>query len=260
MKRKVVVIDEDKCNGCGLCVPSCHEGAIAVIDGKARLVKDSYCDGLGNCLGQCPQDAIRIEVRQAKAFDPEAVEAHLAERRERPAGALAPSAKIPDSGCPGAAIWAFGPFGGGCPGSAVQTMKPGAAPTATTDASHPSVLANWPLQLALIPPTAPWLAGADLLLAADCVSAALPGFQQRLLAGRVLVIACPKLDDRADAYVKKLEAIFRNAGVRSVTVAHMEVPCCSGIVHAAQEALKRSGRTDLPFRDVTVGIDGTIRD
>ena len=233
MNRNIVRIDPDKCDGCGLCVTACAEGAIEIVDGKARLVSDIYCDGLGNCLGECPHDAITIEQRQAEAFDEQAVERRLA-------------------GAAGASPCA----GGGCPGSAVRA--PASRPVASA-AGDAATLGNWPVQLALAPPTAPYFDHADLLISADCVAFALPDFHSRLLPGKTTLIACPKLDDRIEAYVQKLTAILQTHDVKSVTVAHMEVPCCTGIVRIVREAIKRAGADALPFRDITVGIDGTIK-
>ena len=261
MRRKIVRINADKCDGCGLCVSACAEGAIALVDGKARVVSESCCDGLGACLGECPQGAITIEDREAPAFDPAAVAQHLAR--------AAPPAKSTPKQTP---------LGGGtkdthtghshavhaCPGSRMRQMarRPAVAAasgSAVASASAPaSQLQNWPVQLHLLSPTAPYLQGADLLICADCVPFALPDFHQRLLAGRVVAIGCPKLDI-VEPYVEKLTAIFTNCNIRSVTVAHMEVPCCTGIVRAVQAALAASGRPDTPLRDVTVGIDGTIQ-
>jgi len=252
MKRKIVSIDEEKCNGCGECISACHEGAIQLIDGKARLVSEVYCDGLGDCLGTCPQDAITIEVREAEAFDPVAVQAaHLA----RAGGEKAPAAV----GCPGSAVRTLGPArAAGEPDSAGREMKPLGYPGERAGTGAAAQLRNWPVQLALVPPEAPWLDHVELLIAADCVPFALAEFHERLLAGRTLLIACPKLDQRLPVYVEKLEAILRAHDIRAVTVAHMEVPCCTGIVHAARTALEKAGRTDVEFHDVTVGIDGRI--
>ncbi len=232
MKRNIVRIDEDKCDGCGLCVTACAEGAIEIVDGKARLVSDIYCDGLGNCLGKCPHDAITVEQREASAFDEQAVERRLAETKAGPA--------------PGA---------GGCPGAAMRMV---ASQTVASAAGGAATLGNWPVQLALAPPVAPYFEGADLLIAADCVAFALPDFHSRLLPGKATLIACPKLDDRIDAYVEKLAAILQANNVKSVTVAHMEVPCCTGIVRIVREAIKRAAADAVPFHDITVGIDGTI--
>jgi len=228
--RKIVRIDEEKCNGCGLCVPSCEEGAIQIIDGKARLVEDRLCDGLGNCLGECPQDAITIEEREAEEFDEEAVAAHLGALEGASAG----------SGC-----------GGGCPGSMALSFGEGAA---AAGGPQPSQLRNWPVQLTLVPPHAPWLEGADLLISADCVPYALGGFHGELLAGKKVITACPKLDD-VRPYLAKLTEIFRSNDVRRVTVARMEVPCCAGLVALVRQALEASGR-NTPLEELVIGIEG----
>lgn len=264
--RKIVKIDEEKCNGCGLCVPSCAEGAIRIVDGKARLVADNLCDGLGNCLGECPMDAITIEEREAEEFDRDAVEQHLAAGGENDAK---DSADAPHgAGCPGAAVRmlndaAAAKPSGGCPGTALRMLlgeqDDESEPPASDDADRPSRLRQWPTQLSLVPPTGPIWEDADVLIAADCVPTAMPDFHEKLLAGRTLAIACPKLDDTAP-YVEKLARVFAENSVRSVTVAHMEVPCCTGIVGVVAEAIRRSGREDIDVRDVTVGIDGRVKE
>ena len=237
-KRKIVRIDAAKCNGCGQCVSACAEGAIALVNGKARLVKDSYCDGLGACLGECPEGAITIEERQADPFDEAAATAH---QRSAAAEAAAP-ARLP---C-------------GCPGTVARELKP-AAPClhdAAGRQAQPSLLGQWPIQLALVPPNAPFLRGRELALVADCVGFAFPELHPEILAGRGLLIACPKLDDAAGrGYVEKLAAIFRDAGATKVTVYRMEVPCCSGLTRLAQQALAASG-AQLPFEEVIMGISG----
>ena len=242
IRRKIVRIDEEKCDGCGLCVPSCAEGAIQVIDGKARLVSDVYCDGLGACIGHCPQDAIHIEEREAEEFNEQAAHRHVA------------SLKSSSSPRPG----------GGCPGTAAQNLfhvlpsspRPGRSIPQQTSDSPPSVLGNWPVQLHLVPPHAPYLLEADLLLVADCVPFAYADFHRRFLRGKPVVIGCPKLDD-APAYVEKLAAILVQASIRSLTVVHMEVPCCTGLVRIAEAALARAGR-DVPLEDVTISIRGQV--
>jgi len=261
--RKIVQIDEAKCDGCGQCIPSCAEGAIALVDGKARLSADVLCDGLGACLGECPRGAITVVERDAAAFDEAAVAAHLAGREgagaptphARPALHAAPPpaparprlAVVPDTGAS---------QGGGCPGSRPRTLRP--APTAPATAGPAqSRLGQWPVQLHLVPVTAPYFQGADLLVAADCVPFAYAGFHDGLLAGRALVVGCPKLDDNA-FYAKKLGEILARSDIRSVTVARMEVPCCGGIAMAARQAIAASGKA-IPLRDVVVGIDGELR-
>lgn len=239
MKRKIVEIDEGRCDGCGQCVPNCQEGALQIINGKARLVKDQYCDGLGACLGHCPQDAIRIVEREADVFSEEAVHEHL----KKAQASATPS--VPARGCPSsrALSMAQGPRG----------KKTGSS------SSEPALseLVNWPVQLCLVPVQAPYLKNADLLIAADCVAFSLPDFHERLLAGKILVIACPKLDN-ASVYVEKLAQIFALNDIRSLTIAHMEVPCCFGLGMIVEDALKRAGRK-IEIRDIVVGIDGKIK-
>jgi Pyruvate/2-oxoacid:ferredoxin oxidoreductase delta subunit len=248
MKRQIITIDEEKCNGCGLCVAACAEGAIQLVNGKARLVRDDYCDGLGACLGECPQDAISMEEREAPAFDPAAVAARLGHGEDAKSASPAPphgGHHHPGGACPGMAMLDFG--------KAPQRTASGASDKTST----PSELRQWPVQLHLVPPTAPYWRDADLLLAADCTAFALGGFHGELLQGRRLIIACPKLDD-TDGYVEKLTTILAENEVRSLTVARMEVPCCGGLVRIAQQALAASGR-DIPFEVVTVGIQGDMR-
>lgn len=244
MKRNIIHIDENKCNGCGLCVPACAEGAIQIIDGKARLMADNLCDGLGACLGHCPQDAIRIEVREADAFDEEAVAKQMSD-----GGSVKPALD-------------HGHGHGGCPSARLMSLdKPQPAnpqgAEAADSAPQTSALANWPVQLKLIPVSAPFLKGADLLLAADCAPFAYADFHRELLNGKVLLIGCPKLDDAA-GYLEKLTAILAENDVRSLTVAHMEVPCCSGLVALAQQALTASG-ADIELQTVCIGIRGERR-
>ncbi len=237
--RNIISIDEEKCDGCGLCAEACHEGAIAIIDGKAKLVSDEYCDGLGDCLSECPQDAITIEKREAAAFDAEAVARRQAELAEQ----VSSPAKLP---C-------------GCPGSMARSLDPApcsAQETCSTGTSAASQLANWPVQLHLVPPTAPYLDGADLLIAADCTAFAAPDFHERFLAGRVCLVGCPKLDDTAP-YVAKLAAIFASKNIPSVEVVRMEVPCCGGIVRMVEEALDASGAT-IPLTVTTLGVRGDV--
>jgi NAD-dependent dihydropyrimidine dehydrogenase PreA subunit len=236
--RKIVQIDEEKCDGCGLCVPSCHEGAIRIIDGKARLVADRLCDGLGDCLGACPRGAIRIERRQAEAFDAAAVRA-----RQQ---AAAP----PACACPGALARRI-PAERPAQRAAAGDRAAAAAPPA------PSRLGHWPVQLHLLPVASRLWEDADLLIAADCVGFALPDLHARLLAGRTVAIGCPKLD-ALEVYIEKLTAVLRTHQVRSLTVARMEVPCCMGLVQAVRQALAAAGREDIALREVTVACDGRI--
>ena len=237
--RNIVKIDLDKCDGCGDCIVNCPEGALQIIDGKARVVKESYCDGLGACIGVCPLDAITLEKREAEDFDEEAVEKHMAETA---AAAKKAAAELPM-------------VSGGCPGSAMRNLQPTAAAESTSDAG-PSQLSNWPVQLTLVPPGAPFLKEADLLLAADCAPFAMSDFHSRLLRGRPLVIGCPKLDD-AQSYVEKLSAIIEQASPRSLTVVRMEVPCCGGLCQIVRAAIESAGRT-VPVKEITVSVGGQI--
>jgi len=232
--RRIVHIDEDRCDGCGLCIPNCAEGALQIIDGKARLVSDVYCDGLGACLGHCPQDAISIVEREAAEFDEEAAMEHVRRLQVNEGEELA---------C-------------GCPGSAARTLRRESRPhDASPDLA--SELCQWPVQLALVPAGAPYLKGADLLVCADCAPFAYANFHRDFLKGRAIVVGCPKLDDFR-MYRDKLEAIFREARPASITVAHMEVPCCFGLKHLVSEALRAAGG-DIPVTEVTIGVDGTIK-
>ena len=236
MKRRIVRIDEEKCDGCGTCVPSCVEGALQIVNGKAKLVSETYCDGLGACLGECPQGAITVEEREAEGFDDEAVRRHLEEKDKV-------TEKLP-CGCSSATVVQFeGPESAG--------------PASEESIPCQSTLGHWPVQLTLVPPTAPFLKGADLLVVADCVPFAYAGFHQHFLRDHALVVACPKLDDFR-AHHEKLAQILRQAEVKSLTVVHMEVPCCSGLVHMAKQAMQSSGKS-IPFREVTIGIKGDVK-
>jgi Pyruvate/2-oxoacid:ferredoxin oxidoreductase delta subunit len=250
--RQVVNIDEDKCNGCGLCVTACAEGAIQVIDGKARLVSETYCDGLGACLGHCPQDAITIETREAAEFDEAAVAAHL----KAAAPAVAPSRHAAHQGCPSAQLRGLprGQAGHACPSARPVALPTATAPEETEATEARSELGHWPVQLSLVPASAPIFRDADLLVAADCVPFAYPDFHRKLLRGRSVVIGCPKLDD-VQEYLDKLTEIVADNDVRSVTVAHMEVPCCFGLVRLVEAAVRASGK-DLDVNDVTISLQG----
>ncbi len=245
--RKIIKIDETKCDGCGLCIVDCAEGALKLVDGKARVVKDSYCDGLGACLGACPVDALTIVEREADVFDEEAVEEHLA-ATAKPQPVAMPVLQ----------------GGGGCPGAAMRQMERPAqrpslsAPSCAVADDTPSQLRHWPIQLTLVPPGAPFLQGADLLLAADCVPFALPDFHARFLQGHSVVVGCPKLDN-PQAYVDKLTAIFQQSSLGSLTIVHMEVPCCTGLCQIAKLA-KENAHSDVVIREVTVSVDGRVID
>ena len=232
--RKVISIDEEKCNGCGLCVPACVEGALQIVDGKAKLISETYCDGLGACLGECPQGAITIAEREAEEFDEVATKHHMEpnEPTELPCG------------CPSTTVAQF-------ESQATAGVAPGTVPY------QPPMLRQWPVQLSLVPPTAPFLQGTDLLLVADCVPFAYAGFHQDFLKDHSLLVACPKLDD-FPAHLKKLTDILSHSPVKNLTVVHMEVPCCFGLVQMAKQAILASGR-DIPFREVTVGVRGEVR-
>ncbi len=229
--RNIVRIDEDKCNGCGKCVTACAEGAIQVIDGKAKIISEVYCDGLGACIGHCPQDAITIEKREAPDFDEKAVEKHLADQKKD-------APKI-DFVCPG-----------------MMAKKLREKPAEASDTEAPSQLTHWPIQLKLVPPSAPYLAGADLLLVADCVPFAMGDFHNKMLKDKSIVIGCPKLDD-VQFYIEKLTSILTTAKPNSLTVVHMEVPCCSGLVSIASQAISLS-RLQMGFDDVTISLQGSI--
>lgn len=249
MLRKIVTIDPDKCDGCGLCVPSCAEGAIKLVDGKAVLSADNLCDGLGACLGECPRDAIHIEEREADEFDEAAVAKHLAAQgKPAPVHQQAPQ--------PPAAAHSHG--GGGCPGSrAMSFAPPTAAPETAPSGSRQSQLAQWPVQLHLVSTTAPYFQGADLLITADCVPVAYAGYHEDFLKGKAVVMGCPKLDDN-NFYTQKLTELFAKSDIRSITVLKMEVPCCGGIAMAARQALAASGK-QIGYREVTIGIQGQIK-
>lgn len=247
--RKIIKIDEDKCNGCGLCVPSCAEGAIQIIDGKAKLVKDSFCDGLGACLGECPMGALTIEEREAEEFDEEAVEEHMVAQEKQDTAKVENKPARPMGGCPGLM-------------QKKLTPKPKAGRKPADAEEVPSALQNWPLQLHLVSPQAPWLDGSHLVIAADCTAFAHPRFQDQFLADeegeqKACIIACPKLD-QTENYVPKLSAIFAGRDVRSVEVVHMEVPCCMGLVQMVQAALAASGE-DIDLQLTKIGLDGTIK-
>ena len=232
--RKIIRIDEEKCDGCGVCVPACVEGALQIIDGKAKLISEIYCDGLGACLGECPQDAIIIEERAAEEFDEEATNLHLEEKQT--------TGELP-RGCPSATV--------------TQFERQGTAGVAPREAANQqSMLGHWPVQLTLVPPTAPFLQGTDLVLTADCVPFAYPGFHQDFLKDHSLLIACPKLDN-SQAHLEKLTNILRHSSIKSLTVVHMEVPCCSGLVYIARQAMQLSGK-DIPFKEVTISIKGGL--
>lgn len=245
--RDVISIDQELCDGCGNCVTACAEGAIAIIDGTARLVSDTYCDGLGACLGHCPQGAITIIQREAPAFDEQAVARHLEARATHEPAALPGPGLNVLSGLSGG--------GGGCPGSRPRLLEPAAVAAAGADSF--SKLRHWPVQLHLVPPTASFFRDADVLLAADCVAFALGDFHHSHLAGRSLAIACPKLDSNQEVYLAKLVVMIDEAEIRSLRVMVMEVPCCGGLVRLVEEALRRARRS-LAADCLVVGTGGRI--
>lgn len=234
--RKIVRIDEEKCNGCGACVPACAEGALQIVEGKAKLISEQYCDGLGACLGECPQGAITIEEREADSFDEEAVKRHVKGNEHA-------TEELP-CGCPSVTVTKFE--------REATTHTPGTEATL-----QQSMLSHWPVQLSLVPATAPFLKEADLLLAADCVPFSYAGFHQDFLRDHALLVACPKLDD-FQAHIRKLTDILTHSSIRSTTVVRMEVPCCSGLVHVARQATSASGK-DIPLREVIIGIRGEVK-
>lgn len=284
LERKIIEINKEKCNGCGLCVDACHEGAIRMVDGKAELVSDIYCDGLGDCLGPCPTGALSIVTRAAGEFDPDAVAKRMEEMKDAAGplpcgcpGSMARELKRPapakakenePCGCPGSGavelklepVAPDGTLGCGCPGSMSRSLKEvescscGCGCDEEAPAAE-SELMNWPVQLKLVPPSAPYLKGADILLAADCAAVAVPDFHARYLRNKPVVIACPKLEDN-DPQVAKLAEIVKTARPASLTVLRMEVPCCGGLVRVAEEAVKLSG-IDVPVKTIIVGTDGS---
>ncbi len=226
MVRKIIRIDEDNCIGCGLCAEACHEGAIEMIDGKAKLTREDYCDGLGDCLPACPVNAISFEEREAPAYDEAAVK-------------KAQAAKLP---C-------------GCPGTQSRVIKQTACEAPAAIQRIPSQLRQWPVQIKLVPVNAPYFDGADLLIAADCTAYAYANFHQEFIRNRITLIGCPKLDE--GDYAEKLTAIIAGNNIKSVTIVRMEVPCCGGIENAAKRALQASGKL-IPWQVITISTDGRI--
>ena len=277
MLRNVIKIDEEKCTGCGQCVPNCPEGALQIIDGKARLVSDLFCDGLGACIGECPEGAIEIEKREAEPYNERKVmeniikggknviKAHLEHLKGHGQTKLIEEAKrflkekgvsIPEESH-GHGHEHGHHHGGTCPGSKVVMLEEAEERCeAGPKAKAVSRLRQWPVQLHLVPEKAPYFKDADLLVAADCVPFAFAGFHEELLKGKVLLVGCPKLDD-ADAYLEKLTNIFSQNDIKSVTCAHIEVPCCFGLAQILKEAVSRSGKK-IPLNEVNVSIRGEI--
>ncbi len=269
-KRKVIKIDEDICDGCGLCIPNCPEGALKIIDGKARLISDLFCDGLGACIGNCPLDAITIEEREAEKYNEvkvmenivqkgeNTIKEHLEHLKDHGETELYEEAlqylndhniELPDLKINKQTFT-------GCPGSAVINMEKNNEMISNKTLPAVSQLKNWPIQLMLVPENAPYFKNADLLIAADCVSFTLADFHDELLQDKVLMIGCPKLDD-SKFYLEKLTNIFKINNIKSVTVAYMEVPCCFGIVAIIKEAIQLSGK-EIPFINLKISIKGKI--
>jgi Fe-S-cluster-containing hydrogenase component 2 len=237
IQRKIIEIDEQLCDGCGLCVPSCAEGAIQITDGKARLVAEKYCDGLGACLGECPTGALRVVEREAEEFDEAAVEAHL-KAAEKESGK---PVELP-----------------GCPSSRIQTFIPTdrVRSERESEPEFESRLTHWPVQIRLIPPNAPFLKGADLLVAADCTAFSYANFHGDFLADKVVMVGCPKFDD-VNGYLQKCKEIFRIAGIRSVTLVTMEVPCCAGLPVIVKRAMAEAG-VDIPTEEIVLSTRGEV--
>lgn len=243
--RKIIKIDEELCNGCGLCVPDCAEGSLQIIDGKARLVADNLCDGLGACLGSCPTGALQIIEREAEDFSEEAVHAFLAAKKEQEQKDQAKPAPPKASGCPSAQLRTFTLL------SSCQTAN---EPRAT--GSGTSLLSHWPVQIRLVPPAAPFLQNADLLVAADCTAVSAPNFQTDFLSGKVVMMGCPKFDD-AKSYVQRFAEIISTCNLNSLTILIMEVPCCSSMVGIIKAAMEEAGKT-VPVEQITLSTRGEV--
>lgn len=242
MKRRIIRIDEEKCNGCGACAAACHEGAIGMADGKAKLLRDDCCDGMGDCLPQCPAGAITFEEREAAAYDEEAVLANKLKMDAEEHAALHARGVSP---------------GGACPGAAMRRMDRDGSPAPVNTGTLSSQLRQWPVQIKLVPVKAPYFEGAKLLIAADCTAYAYANFHQEFIRGKVTLVGCPKLD--GVDYTEKLTEIMSANDIQSVTIVRMEVPCCGGLEAAAKKALRNSGKF-IPWQVATISIDGRILD
>jgi ferredoxin len=240
--RKIIEIDDELCDGCGECIPSCAEGALEIVDGKARIIADKLCDGLGACLGECPTGALKVIERESDEFDEEAVEEHLEKQKK---AAHQAQQNMP-CGCPSTQIQTFVPIE-----SHPETQIP-----KVIGAEGESALSHWPVKIRLIPPKAPFLKGADLLVLADCVPATFPTMNRDFIKGRVVMMGCPKFDDAQD-YIEKFAEIFKIAGIKSITNVFMEVPCCSGLPMIVKKGLEASGR-NIPVNDVVISTRGKI--
>ncbi|MBN2030515.1 4Fe-4S binding protein [bacterium] len=278
MKRKIIHIDEEKCTGCGLCIPNCPEGAIQMIDVKARLISDLFCDGLGACLGHCPEGAITIGEREAEPYDerkvmeniikqgPNVVHAHLIHLKEHNEENLLKEAimvlkeksiKVPETVLQESGHPSHAHMNGGCPGSKAFSFSSVQSASAVSLVDSPSMLSHWPVQLHLISPMSSHFQGSDLILAADCVAYALGGFHQKFLKGKTLAIACPKLDEGQDIYLAKVTALIDQAKINTLTVIIMEVPCCSGLLSLAKKAAENASRK-VPLKCIVVSRQGEI--
>jgi ferredoxin len=231
MLRNIVIIDEDKCNGCGLCIPTCAEGALKIINGKAKLISDRYCDGLGACLGQCPYNAIAIKEREAEQFDKVAVTAHVMQVEQQNKTRETHNINFPLN-------------------SVIPQNKSVLCASMQESKRQGPILKQWPIQLALVSPNAPFFDGSDILLVADCVPFAYPNFHTDFLNNNTLLVACPKLDD-SQSHLEKLVKIMEHSNVKSITVLHMDVPCCSGLIHMTKQAILNCGK-DIPLSEFTI--------
>jgi NAD-dependent dihydropyrimidine dehydrogenase PreA subunit len=246
--RKIIEIDEELCDGCGNCVPSCAEGALKIVDGKARVIAEIYCDGLGACLGECPMGALKIVERQAEEFDDKAVEEHLAKQEQKEKLRQAPTFA---GGCPSARLQSF------APPKTAAVSGPQTGLTHATDADFTqSALSHWPVQIMLVPPTAPFLKGADLLVLADCVPVAFPAVHRDFIRGKAVMMGCPKLDN-AQLYIEKFAQICKESGIKSITSVIMEVPCCGGLPMIVKKGMQMAG-VDIPMEEVVISIRGKI--
>jgi ferredoxin len=237
VSRKIIEIDEELCDGCGQCVPSCAEGALEIVDGKAKIIADKLCDGLGACLGECPTGALRVIEREAEEFDEEAVEEFLAKKD---------TAEEIACGCPSTQIQTFVPI----------ESHPESRISRASGAGSESALSHWPVQIRLIPPKAPFLKGADLMVLADCVAVAYANLHKDLMKGKVVMMGCPKFDG-AQSYIDKFTEIFKTAGINSITSVYMEVPCCSGLPMIVKKGLEASGQT-IPMTDIIISTRGKV--
>ncbi len=245
VKRKIIEINDELCNGCGQCVPSCAEGALQIVDGKAKVVADIYCDGLGACLGECPVGALQVIEREADEFDEEAVETFLEEKKKQQKNDKKEKQETMACGCPSTQIQNFGSND-----SCAEANRPANFEEVNSALSH------WPVQIRLVPPTAPFLKGADLLVVADCVPIAFPSLHRDFLKGKAVMVGCPKFDD-VQEYIDKFAEVFKTASIKSITTVVMEVPCCSGLPIIVKKGLEASGKK-IPIKEVVVSVRGKI--